>query len=1106
MTTQDTSLEFVDSLILGCAVSAYIQHLENTKQPDDKILRDGLLLWKNRYLNDFRKNLEQYLADPFVETGKAPTLNLVVQKIKSYSQARRILVMMPGFMSRFVTWLNSHSTEFIENINARARPTLLSLRRVGFSDDPVSQLAALAPIRFLANGREKPQKWVDIAAAAAGVMISPVEDNLRDLGDAHDLGASLHQIDAQIAVTPVGSEQEAELNEEREALLDTLGTIAEDSPNPGSVYSAAVAGQRQLDDAGRIAQEFRLTEEQEQIIRSEGPILVAAGAGSGKTGTTVAWVAQASKNLRIDPERIGVFSFTRAASAEVANRIDKKVGVKGTFLGRTTHALARSIIKDFGNDEEVRDIKLRYMMPLMALVNTTDQADKLWKIALQQIQMEMSEETIETSMKDDLGRLMDLLRVLDTATRGSNANNFIVSLLAKAGMEMKKKDPSMLSRGQLEAILKFQKNNRSPQAAKDEIGFVSNLINKYSQVKKVALEIARTAAPAAKKSAPKRSKSKYSKIPANQRFNIGADKLIDPETNTTFKPGQLKLTVENFKNNRMSVEDAYKSEEVAKIEAAAYDAYEWLKLNDREIGPAMDYTDQLSIALEILEKSERARKIVQRKFDMLVVDEAQDLNEIQFSFFNILGEKSRIFAYVGDDKQSIYGFRGAKPSNFIDRSKQSGVKTILLTMNFRSGSAIVDAANTLIAHNEDQVPMVCKAHPTKGAGQIQSVATETHEGSATYVATQIKNAMDSGESADDFGIIVRNNAEMDAYEVALLTMGIPFRKIRGDVGFFDKKNVRELLAWMRLASGGSVGEINDAVLRAHSVPGFFLDRKFAEILNEKVPKGQSYLDYLKDGGSVYDEEWRDRKNVDPYVEAMLSLRASPNASSEDLIYEIFEIVGSGGKSFKEVLLSQIDNQDVVEEGDEEVKEEDKLATAMAPFQPLLSIAATVPAPDRFMDTVMKLKKASEKTQKKSPSEAADFSEPAVLLGTAHSWKGLERKRVFVSMAGGVFPHMNEPNPEERRLAYVAITRGEQQVTIMSPSISYRGKSEPPSPFLSEACIPPAGAEYDEAAESEVLEAEEANSMDMISGKVASIIMFDEPFRMILGNLLFGEDE
>lgn len=1100
MTTQDTSLEFVDSLIMGCAVSAYLQHLTNTKQPDDGVIRAGLRIWKAQYLAGFQANLDKYLDDPFIETGKAGPLRAIVQKIKGYNQAKRILVLMPSFMTKFVTWLNSHRNEFLDNLNGRARPSVLALARVGFTDNPVTQLASLAPIRFMAGNRAIPQKWVDDAAAAAGVVISPVEEKLRDLGDAHDLGASLQQLDAKIAVTPDGSPEEAELIEQRTEVLDTLGSIAEDSSSPEAVFSAASAGQRQLDDAGRVAQEFRLTDEQEQIIRSEGPIVVAAGAGSGKTGTTVAWVAHAARNLRIDPDRIGVFSFTRAASAEVAHRIDKKVGVKGEFLGRTTHALARSIIKDFSKFPEVREIYLRYMKPLSALLNTTDQADKLWKIALRQVEFKKGDELEKTTIKDDLSSLMDVLSVLRTATRD---NDFIVGLYARSGQQMKSRKPAMLSPGQINGLLKFMKNPRAPKEVQDKIGLVSGIFQKYypqGAAPRRANQVVEAAESKATK--PAKSKSQYMTKPANQRFNIGAKGLMNEEGKKT-NPGQLKLIVENFKNNRVSVEEAYKLGDL--LPAAAYDAYEWLKMNDREIGPALDYTDQIAIALEILEKSPEARAIVQKKFSMLVVDEAQDLNELQFSFFNILGERSRIFAYVGDDKQSIYGFRGAKPSNFIDRTRQEGVSTILLTMNFRSGSRIVEAANQLIAHNEDQVPMVCKAHPTKGVGQIQSVTTGTHEGAATYVATQIKNAMEAGDSADDFGIITRTNAEMDAYEVALLTLGIPFRKIRGDVGFFDRRNIRELLAWMRLASGGSVAEINEAIIQAHSIPGFRLDRKFAEALNERVPKGQSYLEYLKKGGAVYEEEWRDRKSVDPYVEAILSLGASPNASSADLIEAILDIVGTSGSSFKDVLISQIDDQEVADEGDIEVSEEEKEDVALAPFNPLFGIAETVPAPDRFMDVVVKLRKASEKIQKKSPKEASDFSEPAVLIGTAHSWKGLERKRVFVSMAGGVFPHMNDANAEERRLAYVAITRGEQQVTIMAPTVSYRGKESPPSPFLDEACIPPAGAEYDMEAEQEVMEREEANSMDMISGKVASVVM-DRPYRDILGSILFGEED
>jgi hypothetical protein len=170
---------------------------------------------------------------------------------------------------------------------------------------------------------------------------------------------------------------------------------------------------------------------------------------------------------------------------------------------------------------------------------------------------------------------------------------------------------------------------------------------------------------------------------------------------------------------------------------------------------------------------------------------------------------------------------------------------------------------------------------------------------------------------------------------------------------------------------------------------------------------------------------------------------------------------------------------VIEEEGAEAGEEALRNAAMAPLRPLMVMAENFKDPANLLTFIQKMKAANEKAQKKTPDSKEDWKEPAVLIGTVHGWKGLEAKHVYVCMAGGVFPNFKTDDKasngeahaydEERRLAYVAITRGENSVTVVSPQASYLGKPSAMSRFVSEACIQVAGEPQDDTDSAQIEE-------------------------------------
>lgn len=548
-----------------------------------------------------------------------------------------------------------------------------------------------------------------------------------------------------------------------------------------------------------------------------------------------------------------------------------------------------------------------------------------------------------------------------------------------------------------------------------------------------------------------------------QWFNLGT-KIIDDRGKPIGKK-RLKNFIGKWKMGGWGPEQAwdfYKDRmtdsTTAYFAAAVYGAYEFLKNQDPEYAPAFDFDDWLIKAVETLKEDPQALEALQRRYKIVLVDEGQDLNAKQHELFGMIAEQADTYALIGDDKQAIYAFRGAVPEEFISLPEK-GFDNKQLTMNFRSGKEIVDAANRLIAHNERQIQMVCTANvERKGMGQIKCIEEATHEKAASRACGEIADSIkNGGMSPDDFGVIVRNNAEADAYALSLMARGIPFRT-KSD--FFSKPIIKAALAWMTINASNDDAAINDAIVAAHQTPGFFLDKKFGMWLGRRTGRGENYLDYLLGGGPVYDQEWRDQKMVAAYREVVQQVRAFDGDTSQ-VLRMILDIQGSK-QSFQDSLIEQIDADELAESLGREPTTEEIREAALVPIRPVMAVADNFQDPKKMMQFIQKLKRANAKTRKTD-----EDPEPAVPIMTGHGWKGLEAKHVYISMAGDVFPPSEElmqrdvtPDPiikvgtmeDERRLAYVAITRGEDSVTIMSPAENYRGQPAARSRFIDEACI------------------------------------------------------
>lgn len=606
---------------------------------------------------------------------------------------------------------------------------------------------------------------------------------------------------------------------------------------------------------------------------------------------------------------------------------------------------------------------------------------------------------------------------------------------------------------------------------------------------------------------------------ANQWFNIGATdddfKAEDAKGRKKDIPiGEFTRYI-GFNKNGLKApgalfEDRQKTEEIGvgdedetslkvgtqeRIFSAVYGAYEWLKGNIPQIKGRLDYDDQLvRSARELVENPALLGKY-QKQYKCILVDEAQDLNAAQHLLFGLLsgyidaktlkpranGKMSAdTFAFIGDDKQAIYEFRAADPSKFIEKSDLvpggEGFTTKLLDTNFRSGSAIVNAANQLIAHNTKQIPMVCKTDPAKGEGSIQRVSLkdedDAHEHLSDSILAQYEEAKQDGNTEKffaKFGLAVRTNKEVYGFAMKMIEKGIPFRSKKN---FLGGPAVGPVIGLFMVTQKGNVQARNEGVISGLGAPDWGLSPKTVR-KNMDNMKVTDYYDFLvnKGGANRVYRRREQAENLASYAEYLKDIVATAaKGSASEIIDIILNTKGPYGDTFVDTLsASLMDDAEAMEEirmkaegegGPGKVTPQMLAEYALAPIEPLRKAATRFPTANEFTDYIQSLVESNKKN-----SEDDDITANAVQIDTVHGWKGLEVPNLFIPMYEGGFPHFRasgDPKQmeSERRLAYVALTRGEKSVTILEPS-KVKGKDVGPSKFVIEGCIPLVGAAQEE---------------------------------------------
>ena len=454
----------------------------------------------------------------------------------------------------------------------------------------------------------------------------------------------------------------------------------------------------------------------------------------------------------------------------------------------------------------------------------------------------------------------------------------------------------------------------------------------------------------------------------------------------------------------------------------------------------VDFAELLLRAHELLRDDAELLDHYRQRFHHLLVDEFQDTNTIQYAWLRLLtGESDNLFV-VGDDDQSIYGWRGAKIENLQRfRRDYPDHRLVRLEQNYRSTATILNAANVLISNNENRLGKKLWTDGAQGE-PISLYAAFNEQDEAWFVVERIKQWLEQGHRRSDAAILYRSNAQSRLFEEKLIQAGIPYR-VYGGLRFFDRAEIKDALAYLRLVASRD----DDASFeRIVNTPPRGIGARTVEILREAARSGQQPL-------------WRAAKNI-------CETNALPPRALNAL-KQFLQLIDELENDAREIGLSDQSKQIIERSGliPHYQKEGEKGETRIDNLKELVNATRQFEYEhgDSNDEGIPILHLFLAQAALDAGDAQAEETEEYVQLMTMHSAKGLEFKLVFMAgMEEGLFPSeqsMDEPGrlEEERRLCYVGITRAMQQLHFTFAELRRRyGRETYPktSRFLRE--IPP----------------------------------------------------
>lgn len=521
--------------------------------------------------------------------------------------------------------------------------------------------------------------------------------------------------------------------------------------------------------------------------------------------------------------------------------------------------------------------------------------------------------------------------------------------------------------------------------------------------------------------------------PAEQRTllkQILKNRNLDPKQ---YDPKMVLSMISNAKNELLTPKEyALKARgPVEEIVAGCYKEYQ----SELENNQSMDFDDLIMKTIQLFEEHADVLQKYQEQFRYIHVDEYQDTNEAQYRLVNLLGKVHGNVCVVGDADQSIYGWRGANMNNILDfENDYQNARTIMLEQNYRSTKNILGAANDVINFNDNRKPKELWTENNDG-DKISYYRGQSESDEALFVIENIKKRIESDHlNYGDFAILYRTNSQSRVFEEKLLSANIPY-KIVGGHKFYDRKEIKDVMAYLRL-----VGNSSDSM-------------SFRRVVNSpKRGVGPTSLDKLD--SFAREHNWsllEASRNID-----LSNIPAKTRNTLGSFAFNITQIQNKlNDSTITEILEAIIDKTGYIDD----LRTQDTLEakSRIENIEELLTV--TKQFDDHYEDEEeLRLENFLTELSLVSDQDSIEEDVKEVTLMTLHAAKGLEFPVVFlVGMEEGIFPlgraaADNSELEEERRLAYVGITRAEKKLFITnahSRMLYGRVQSNSPSRFIVE---------------------------------------------------------
>lgn len=511
----------------------------------------------------------------------------------------------------------------------------------------------------------------------------------------------------------------------------------------------------------------------------------------------------------------------------------------------------------------------------------------------------------------------------------------------------------------------------------------------------------------------------------------------------TYNPATVLSRISMAKSSLISPEDYVNNPELQQTDATARkpemgEIYRLYNLRLRNSN-AMDFDDLLFNMNILLRDFPEVLLKYQERFRYILVDEYQDTNYAQYLIIKKLAARYQNICVVGDDAQSIYAFRGANIQNIFNFKRDyPSLHLFKLEQNYRSTQNIVNAANSIIANNKEQIHKEIWTDNQEG-GKIRLLQASDERDEGNQVAASIRNArLDLNLNYKDFAILYRTNIQSRALEEALRRAAVPYRVYQG-LSFYGRKEVKDVLAYLRLVINNHDDE---SMLRVINKPSRGIGQTTLDRIRIAAAENEVSICTVIENLPTFN------LNISGSIEARINQfllmikRFSAEAATTDAFTIAQQVVRQSGlvRALQEE--DDPDNANRIEnieellngikefcEKDDQFVEQDETQLATRNSQP-----STVKTLDQFLQQVLLLT---------SEDKAEDEDADKVSLMTIHAAKGLEFPYVFVTgMEENIFPSIlsissRQDLEEERRLFYVAVTRAEQQLTLAYATTRYQ---------------------------------------------------------------------